>query len=356
MKKILFVTGGLGRGGAQRVISLLADEYVKAGWTVHMAMLLENKVGYQINPEFVLHDLVRKGSYAKNVVGWLRDLRKLMQVEHPNVVLAFVGRINILTMLASCGLGIPIAVSERNDPAHDRRSSLEIKLCRYFYGKADLVVFQTNYQKAFYGKRCEHNGVIIGNPIAADIYDGEHPNKDIISVGKLMSQKNHPMLIRAFAKIADQYPEKRVHIFGSGGLKTELQSLIDQLGMNGRIILEGNSDRMIELLREYQYFVMTSDYEGLSNALLEAMMSGMTCISTAWGGVEDVIIDGVNGYLVPVGDVDELSRKITMVMEHDHTAKDQEGIATAAAYKTERIIQKWFGALDKIISLNGEQL
>ena len=69
-----------------------------------------------------------------------------------------------------------------------------------------------------------------------------------------------------------------------------------------------------------------------------------------------MIIDGVNGYLVPVGDVDELSRKITMVMEHDHTATDQEGIATAAAYKTERIIQKWFGALDKIISLNGEQL
>lgn len=350
MKKILFVTGGLGRGGAQRVMSLLADEYVKAGWSVHMAMLLENEVGYQINSEIILHDLVRKGSYVKNVAGWLWDLRKLIQIEHPNVVLSFVGRINILTMLAGRGLGIPIVVSERNDPAHDRRSSFEIKLCRYFYGKADLVVFQTKYQKAFYGKRCEHNGVIIGNPIAADVYGGEHPNKDIISVGKLMNQKNHPMLIRAFATIADQYPEKSVHIFGSGGLKTELQSLIDQLGMSGRIILEGNSDRMIELLHEYQYFVMTSDYEGLSNALLEAMMSGMTCISTAWSGVEDVIRDGENGYLVPVGDVDELSRKISMVMDQDHTATDQEGIKTATAYKTESIIQNWFGALEKIIS------
>lgn len=349
MRKILFVTGGLGRGGAQRVITLLANEYVKNEWSVHMAMLLDNRIGYQINKDIVLHDLVRKGNYIKNVFGWVSDLKKLLKSEQPDIVLSFVGRVNIITMLAEQGTNIPIVISERNDPAHDRRSGLEIKLCKYFYGKADLVVFQTNYQKSFYGKHCEKNSVIIGNPIAAPIYRGKHNSQDIISVGKLMEQKNHPMLIKAFAKIADEYPNRKVHIFGDGELYKELQNLINELGMVGRVILEGNTDQVFDAFHKYQYFVMTSNYEGMSNALLEAMLSGMTCISTAWNGIEDIIKDGINGYLVPVGDENILADKLRRVFDSDNKLISKAGIQTANIYKTENIISRWFEALNSVL-------
>lgn len=349
MKQILFVTGNLGRGGAQRVISLLANEYAKAGWSVHMVTLLDNNVGYKINDDIILHDLSKKGSYYKNIISWIIGLRKLLKEVKPDVVLSFVGRVNIITMLAGYKLNIPIAVSERNDPAHDRRSKLEINFCKIFYSKADLVVFQTNYQKEYYGKFCSNNSVIIGNPIAALPYEGNHVSGDIISVGKLMEQKNHPMFIKAFAKIANKYPEKRAHIFGDGSLEKELQELINQLGMKDRILLEGNSDRIFDALHTHQYFIMTSNYEGLSNALLEAMISGMVCISTEWSGVEDVIDSEVNGYLTPLNDFNSLAELMCKVFESDNKCVCNAGIQTAREYQSKKIIDNWFYEIDSII-------
>lgn len=104
MNKILFVSGGLGRGGAQRVITLLANEYVKKEWSVHLVTLLENKPGYHINSKVRLHDLTKSGRYIKNIIYWIRTLRKLIKEVRPSVIVSFVGRINIITMIAAKGL------------------------------------------------------------------------------------------------------------------------------------------------------------------------------------------------------------------------------------------------------------
>lgn len=345
-KKILFVSGSLFRGGAQRVLTLLADEYVKRGWSVHIAVLLNNRVGYAISDKIVLHDVVKRGNQIKKTAEWIKGIRAILLKEKPDVAVAFAGRINMMTQLAARGTGIPVLVSERNDPAHDRRSKPEQWLCKRFYAKADKVVFQTRYQAKYYEKWCRGNDVVIGNPISAPVYTGEHRRKDILCVGKLMDQKNHPMMIRGFQKIANEFPDKSVYIYGEGAKRVELEALVREAGLEGRIFFQGNSDHIFDFMHEFEYFVMCSDYEGLSNALLEAMISGMVCVTTAWNGVEELVQDGVNGYLTPIGDAELLAVKLRQVLRADNEAIRKHGIETAKQFTGDQIMEQWVSVID----------
>jgi len=341
LKRILFVTGNLDRGGAQRVLSLLANYYAAEGTETHVAMLLNNTVGYDIHPQIILHDLSCQGSYIKNAFRMIRKLKSAVIEIKPEIVVSFAGRVNLITMLAAKNKGIPILVSERNDPLHDRRNRIERWLCKRSYGKADKVVFQTKYQSKVYEKTCKKNSVIIGNPIAAPVYEGEHIKKDIVCVGKLMDQKNHPMMIRAFARLANEFPDKQVFIYGDGPKHNELQELINELRMSDRIHLCGNTDKIFDVLHEYQYFVMCSNYEGMSNALLEAMISGMVCVTTNWNGVEEIVTDGVNGYLIPVGNEDCLVRELRIVFNSYNERLTREAIESARQFTPENVIHIW---------------
>ncbi|PWJ70786.1 glycosyltransferase involved in cell wall biosynthesis [Ruminococcaceae bacterium R-25] len=345
-KKILFVTGSLNRGGAQRVITLLANKYADMGWEVHVALMLFNNVGYQISDKIVIHDLAH-GKSAKNALKWVKELRDTIKNVSPSVIVSFVGRINLITMRASKGLGIPVVLSERNDPQHDRRSSFERSMCKSLYKKADKVVFQTRYQADCY-KDTVDNGVIIPNPISAPVYEGDHPVKDIICVGKLMDQKNHPMMINAFAKIASEFPDTKVWIYGDGEKRADLTALIRSLGLESRIIMPGNSNNVFEVMRENEYFVMCSDYEGLSNALLEAMRSGMICVSTEWNGITDVISDGENGFLVPVGDVDALADKLRLVLTSDNSEIRRNSIEAGKKYDSDTVMERWVDEINRL--------
>ena len=348
-RRILFVSGSMFRGGAQRVISLLANDYASSGWSVHIALLIDNKIEYDLNNAIEIHDISHKGNRLKNFSKWVDQLKQVILKVKPDVIVSFAGRINVITLLANRGTGIPVLVSERNDPAKDRRSDFEMWLCKKLYQKADRVVFQTRYQAAFYEKWCKNNSLIIGNPISAPVYEGIHENKDIICVGKLMDQKNHPMMIRAFSKIADEFPDKNVYIYGEGRKRAELEQLIADYNMSSRIKLMGNDPDIFSIMKKNEFFVMCSDYEGLSNALLEAMMSGMVCVTTSWNGVEEFVDDGVNGYLVPVNDSDALAAKLTEVLRADNSSVKANAIATATKYSYCNTMSDWRAAIEEIM-------
>ena len=348
-KKILFVLGTMVRAGAQRVVSVLANDYAASDWSVHIALLIDNKVEYSLNDSIEIHDISHKGNRLKNFSKWVNELKQVINEVKPDVIVSFAGRINVITLLANRGTGIPVLVSERNDPARDRRSNFEMWLCKKLYQKADRVVFQTKYQAAFYERWCKDNSVIIGNPISAPVYESAHENKDIICVGKLMDQKNHPMMIRAFSKIASDFPDTKVYIYGEGRKRAELELMIAEYKMSSRIHLMGNSPDIFSIMQKNEYFVMCSGYEGLSNALLEAMMSGMVCITTSWSGVEEFVTDGVNGYLVPVNDSDALAVKLTEVLCGDNSNVRANAIKTASEFASDKIISDWRAAIEGIM-------
>ena len=348
-RKILFVSGNLLIGGAQRVISLLANDFARTDWSVHIALLLDDKIENTIEDSIQIHNIVHKGNRLLAAKKWIKELRSVILEVKPDVIVSFVGRINLITLLAAKGTNIPVLVSERNDPLHDSRNSLELFLCKRAYKKAALVVFQTDYQSRFFHKYCSDKSVIIGNPLLTPAYEGEHENKDIICVGKLRDQKNHLMMINAFSSIASSFPDVNVYIYGEGILRETLEKAIKVNDLVDRVHLEGNNKDIFRIMQKNEYFVMCSNYEGLSNALLEALASGMICISTSWDGVEDVIVDGNNGYLVPVNDVNALAEKLTFVLNNDNSGIRKNAIETGKKYSCGTVLSQWHQAIEGLI-------
>ena len=148
--------------------------------------------------------------------------------------------------------------------------------------------------------------MIIPNPIEKISIGKVKKEKVIINVGKLMDQKNQKLLIKAFSKIADKYPEYKLKIYGEGPKRKELESLVKELGLSEKVEMPGWTPDIFDKVAAAELFVLSSDYEGLSNALLEAMMLGVPCISTDCAGSNEIIRNNINGILVPAGGLKEL--------------------------------------------------
>ena len=321
-KRIAFILGGMKRGGAERVISILANHYVEMGWDVNIIMLLNNKVEYKLAPEVNFVDLSdeNKSRWAM-VPYWLKGIRGYIKNFHPDILMSFAARINLLTIIAKAFIKVPLIISERNDPKADTRGHLAKMMIPFLYPLADKIVFQTEYAKSCFTKHIRENGVIIYNPIAVMSKASDEKAKKIVNVGRLDVQKNQRLLIRAFARISEKYPDYILQIYGEGKLREELQQLIEELGLTEKVFLMGNILDIHEKIRDAEMFVLSSDYEGFSNALLEALLMGIPCISTTCAGSTEIINDGENGLLVPINDIYALTEAMMKLIEDKELAK-----------------------------------
>jgi glycosyltransferase involved in cell wall biosynthesis len=183
---------------------------------------------------------------------------------------------------------------------------------KYLYKKADGFVFQTEDAAKYFEGIIKCDSKIIPNPInpkfIKEPYKGER-EKNIVTVGRLESQKNQKMLIEAFGKIESKYPEYSLLIYGDGSKKEELQDLIKEKGLENKVILKGKIDDVENVIDKAKMFVLSSDYEGMPNALMEAMALGLPCISTdcPCGGPRYLMENGKSGLLVPVGNSDAMA-------------------------------------------------
>ena len=196
-------------------------------------------------------------------------------------------------MPALKGSKAKIIVSERNDPRNFQGKTITKLVSRYLMSKADGFVFQTNDACDFY-KKYKDRSVVIPNPVAdvpviLERLPNEQRDKVIVTAGRLVPQKNHEMLIKAFGKIAYRFPEYKLIIYGEGELKEKLQLLSRDLSMGDRVVFPGSVNDLHEKIKNAELFVLSSDFEGMPNALMEAMAMGITCISTDYcGGPRDI--------------------------------------------------------------------
>lgn len=318
MKKITFVIGGMSRGGAERVISILANHYAKSGWKVDVVMFLSNRVGYELDDRIHLIDMTRKTQ--NKMVGapyWVMSFRKYVKESNPDIIVSFVARINVVVLLATLDMNKKIIISERNDPSMDGRSKFLDIATKVLYKKAGKIIFQTKRAANHFTGIIQKNSVIIPNPISVKCSVRENKNHKIVSVGRLAKQKNHMMLIDAFAKIIKTYPEYQLWIYGEGSSRNELETKISEYHIEEKVFLPGNIPNIHQEISDAEMFVLSSNYEGLSNALLEAMMMGIPCISTTCAGSDEYIKDGYNGLLVPIGDSEKMKTAIELLIEND---------------------------------------
>lgn len=348
-KRLLIVLGSMGRGGAERVISLISDDFCKRGWKVYIALLLFNKVEYVLNENVTVINLSGEGqSRTKRLPGWILGIRKLVKDIKPDSILSFAARINIITQIACLGLGQRIVVSERNDPYMDGRSKVVDLFTGLLYPKAKAVVFQTRRAESYFSKIKLKNAVIIPNPISVQCMASDVKHEKIVAVGRLTKQKNHKMLVDAFESIHKVYPECELYIYGEGELRDDLQLQIDELHISDAVYLKGNVLNVHEQIADATMFVLSSDYEGLSNALLEAMMMGIPCISTNCAGAEEYIVTEESGIIIPIGDKNALIKAMFSYLNDSHLREKCRlgAMEVAKNVESDVILEKWYSILN----------
>lgn len=344
--KIAFAIPAMGFGGAERVVSLLANEFATKGHEVFILSLSGNtECAYPLNNGVKLVPITDQSSTTRT---WL-EFRKVCKNIRPNIVLAFLTGTGVAAATFLIGTKIPVIISERCDPsAKDMALSSKLKVMEFFSRRFTAgYVFQSEGAKSYFPKSIQKKSCIILNPLNSESLperDPDHIDNRIVAVGRLHPQKNFKMLIDAFAasKAKEQHT---LHVFGEGSLRKELEQQIQSLGMSGKVFLEGNSKKVHEDIKQAKLFAFTSDYEGLPNALMEAMAIGLPCISTdcSPGGARMLIQNGENGILVPCGDRDEFTCQLDELCNDPEKLKNYGEKARQIKERTniETIAEQW---------------
>ena len=258
------------------------------------------------------------GKIKKNI-NRVRQLRKIIKTEHPELVLSFMGRQNYRMYLASYGIDVKKIISVRNDPKIEYGRGIKKIIANKVFESMDGCVFQTHEAQKYFTPKLVAKSKVIINGLGDIFYEQKYnPDaKNIVSIGMLESKKNFKMLIDAFGEIEELFPEEKLIIFGEGYLEEQLKSYIKKKKYEKKIILAGITQNVPQKLSESKLFVMSSDYEGMPNALMEAMAVGLPCICTdcPCGGPRELMRDGMEGYLVECGNVKQMAEKMKMLLE-----------------------------------------
>lgn len=348
--KLTFVTSTLHAGGAERVISLLANSFCQKGYEVEIVCINKHLVFYPIDEKvkvWFAEDEVKSLSILKKMM-WLR---KHINSEKPDVVIAFMLEVYCVTLASLIGVSVPVISSERIDPHFFGRAKglLRWLLLR----RTTHLVVQTVRIKDFYSAKLQSRTTIIPNPVTDKVFSltPTLKQKRIIAVGRLAYQKNYPMMFRAFAKVHHDFPDWQLVVYGNGPQKEEIRGVIERLGMEGHIILAGKSDHVVEEMNKSSLFVMSSDYEGMSNALLEAVCVGLPVLSTDVSGARDLITEGVNGYIVPVGNERALTLALSSMLSSPEKMDEmgRQSKALAPRFREEQIVGQWEELIKSVV-------
>lgn len=327
--KIMLVTYHMGRGGAERVLSIMANHWAAKGYDVSLVTFSIAESSYPLDPRVRLLAYPMDAEGGNPLVGLLNNARRVKRLrqtlleEKPDAVISFMHINNVRTLLAARGLGIPVVISERSNPYMDTIDGYWDKLRSMTYPSASRVVLQTRASEEFFtNPEVRKICAVVPNPIPQPLATRQAGLKKdaykLVSLGRLVDIKGFDKLITAFAPLASKHPDWSLTIYGEGPARQGLEKLVSELALTDRVNLPGKIDNTHEALAEADLYALTSDYEGFPNALAEALSVGLPAVSLDCKyGPADVIREGVDGYLVPAGDVAKLTQRLDALMSDD---------------------------------------
>lgn len=358
MKIVLLIDHLSGFGGAQRVITNIANRMTEKGNEVEFILTGNNKsCVYQLDNRIKINLIQDSSVKRMSKIKKIKKIRQTIKKTQTDVVISFLTMVNIIAIISNAGLDIPIIISERNDP--DRCSKIEKLLSRLFYRFAQCVVVQTDCIKEKISRYYKKNIEVIGNPLVnhgveKTIYER---TKRVIAVGRLNKQKNYTLLLEAFSKVILNYKDYCIDIYGVGKEEESLKKKCHELGIEKNVFFKGNKSDVITCEPDYEFYVLSSDYEGMPNALAEAMSVGLPCISTNCdgGGAAALIKNEKNGLLVEKNNIDELERAMLRYIENPDFAKQMGNEAKRIKVDLghQAIMNKWEILIEKLSSEQG---
>ncbi len=347
--KITFFIGSIKGGGAERVVCNLANYLQEKEHYVSIVTMSETDTNYNLSENVHVYPLLtnkkRKG-FLYNSIQRIVGLNKYIENNNTDVYVVMLPITTLFLLAFRRKIKVPIIASERNNPTSYKKN-IQI-LLRLLSTRADGWVFQTETARKWYGGRVRNAKVIPNaiNPefLVENIYKGERDQR-IVSVGRLNKQKNFNGLIEAYSKSEYLLENYRLVIYGKGPLENELRKKINELHLREKCILAGHVNNIRNEIETASLFVLPSDFEGMPNALMEAMALGIPCVSTdcPCGGPKYLINSGDNGILVPVGDVSRMSEAMECVLKSEDRGQ-KLGIKAhniSERLNPERIYSEW---------------
>lgn len=353
--KILFYINAIHDGGAERVMVNLAKYFSETGYETILVTSFRDTWEYKIEgtvKRLTLEENEIKQGKIKRNFSRIVKLRDILKKEKPDVAVSFMAEPNFRLLIASLGLNVKTIVSVRNDPNKEYAGKIGKFVGKWILPIADGCVFQTKEAQEWFPERLQRKSTIIFNAVKEEFFHIERKPVagEIITCGRLEAQKNHKLLIDAFAEVVKEHPYARLKIYGEGSLRDVLQEQIDKLGLQDKAFLMGATNDVAKALQTADLFVLSSDYEGMPNALMEAMAAGIPCISTdcPCGGPRSLIENKINGYIISVNDKNELKNSIIDYMKQ----KKKEDISNktkkqATRFLPNKIHEEWQKYINK---------
>ncbi len=351
--KLLFTLGALGHGGGERVVSVLASELARIGHEVEIMLYYDREIWYPLNPAVkVVSEEKELGK--KGILSHLSFKRKYVKQGGFDAVISFLAPFNMLNIVALFGVKTPLIVADRNDPRRIPSNKL-VRLARNFlYRFADCVVLQTKANRNYFAKAIRNKSRVIYNPIDMGKYTGAgltaQKSKRMVSVGRLTKQKNQIMLLEAFCTFAKSHTDYRLTIYGDGDFRPQLEQKIAELGLTQSVELPGGIKNVPEAIKDAEFFVLSSDFEGMPNALIEAMCIGLPVISTAVSGATDLVVTEENGLLTECGNTQELAAAMERMANDPQLRQKtaQKASLLAQELTLDKIAAQWLDCISKV--------
>lgn len=323
--QVLFINHCLTGGGSEKAMTLLANYFVRQGIDTSMVLLNEHERTYTVDERINVIECYCP--IQDNKLIWhfkrIKTIRDVLKSSNAKTVITFMWDINMNVILANWGLKKKIIASERCDPHHENRKLIKIAM-NFVLPFADFSVFQTEQVRAYYPKRVQKKSCVIPNALADDLPPPDRSCVEhiVVAAGRMTEQKNFEMLINAFSRFTKKFAEYKLFIYGEGPLKIGLEQQAKSLGIADRVFFPGYVSDLKNKIRNAAMYVNSSDYEGISNAMLEAMAMGIPSICTDCpvGGAAMVIDDGINGLLVPPDDADAMLNAMCKIASSEEFA------------------------------------
>lgn len=353
---ILFIISTMNYGGAQKMLSFLANSLNDLGYRIYIYTYFGDKCHYLLDAKitYIPEKKIYKNYISKKIIPLFR-VRNTIKTVKPDMVISFLNNANFLSVVGTLFTSIPLIISERCDPYNEKSFSLSIMRSVYLFAQG--AVFQTEQAKAYYNKIIQKKCNVIPNPVTIEYkvpMTYKERNNEIAFVARFnIKQKRQDIMVKAFKKVVERKKNVRLVFYGDGGDMPAIKDMVTKYNLTDYVVFAGKVDDVQSHIEKAKLFVLTSDYEGIPNALLEAMSIGLPVVATdcSPGGARLLIENNKNGILVPAGDIDAVAEGIIFLLENPKIA-EQYGIDAQKVlhkYSPQRIISLWTNYIERIM-------
>lgn len=360
-KKVAFLIYSLEPGGAERVLTTLANDFTNS-YEIHVITIINADIFYPLSNSIKTHccresEILKSNmvSSIKSNISLYKKVKAILKAEQIDLLIGFMTTSNVIGSMAANALNIPCIIAERTNPIIDKPSFIWKSLIKYSFPKSDYVVVQSKLVKSYYEKIVDTNKIaILPNPMSSQLSQSKklYSNRSnvILNVGRLVKSKNQDLLIKAFSNI--NIKNWKLVFIGDGPMLSEYNKLVNVLNLNDQVIFVGKTNNVAQYYNTSKIFAFTSEHEGFPNALIEAMYFELACVSTDCpSGPAELINHNDNGFLIPVGDQVQLEKQLTKLMNSSSLCSKmgKKAYEKALNFETKIVSGKWRDLIEKLL-------